>query len=65
MSCRGRVVAGFLARRAGAIGAGRASDPLCVLQVLDHLSLLAVRLHLSYSVGINLLLGEVVGTATS
>jgi hypothetical protein len=65
MSCRGRVVTGFLARRAGAIGAGRASDTLCVLQVLDHLSLLAVRLHLGYSVGVNLLLSEVVGTATS
>jgi hypothetical protein len=34
------------------------------LQVVDHLSLLAVGVHLSLTVGIDLLLSEVVGTAT-
>lgn len=65
MSRRGRVTACFLAWGAGAIGAGRASVALCSFQVLNHLSLLAVGFHLGLSVGVDLLLSEVVGTATS
>lgn len=65
MSRRGRVAACFLAWGAGAIGAGRASVALCGFQVLDHLSLLTVSFHLGLSVGVDLLLSKVVGTATS
>jgi hypothetical protein len=44
--------------------AGRTTT-LFSLQVLDHLDLLAVGVHLGLTVGIDLLLSEVVGTATS
>jgi hypothetical protein len=54
-----------LAWGTGAIGAGRTSVALCGFQVLNHLSLLAVGFHLGLSVGVDLLLSEVVGTATS
>lgn len=63
---RGRwVAARFLARGAGAVGARRASVALIVLERLNHLLLLAVRLELGLTVGVDLPLGEEVGATSS
>lgn len=68
MSRRGGIAAGFLAGRASAVGAGRASvgrgTALLDLERLDHAHLLALGLELGLAVGVDLLLGEVVGTAS-
>lgn len=44
--------------------ARRGTAVLFNLEVMDHLSLLAMGVHLGLTVGIDLLLSEVVGTAT-
>jgi hypothetical protein len=63
MSRGSRVLGDFCAWRKSVVIAGRSTAVLFNLEVMDHLSLLAMGVHLGLTIGIDLLLSEVVGAA--